>query len=377
MEQKSHAELFKICNWGMFSMKAVVKKVTVHNGKRIIAISDIHGSLSLFKKLLSKISYSEKDVLFLVGDLIEKGEESLNTLRYIMQLSKEREVYTVMGNCDTLWEDINSEVEDKSLLKYMLFRKNSILNDMCKEIFLEIDEKSDIQYIKKQLRSNFSTELNWLMKLPHIIETDNYIFAHAGITFEELEKNEVKEVVKRDAFMEEGLVFHKYVIVGHWPTANYGKDKACCNPIINENQKIVSIDGGNTIKTEGQLNALIIDNDDFSFQYVDDFHKEEVKIAQHENKDTIQISWSDNLIEIIEEGEEFSLCRHLSSKHELLIKNDIIFKGRDGIHCYDCTDYFIEAKAGEIVSIIEKCKDRTLIKNNGIVGWISNDNLHY
>ena len=64
--------------------------------------------------------------------------------------------------------------------------------------------------------------------------------------------------------MEEGLTFSKYVIVGHWPTANYGKEKGCCNPIINKEQNIISIDGGNMIKSEGQLNALIINGDKFS-----------------------------------------------------------------------------------------------------------------
>lgn len=83
-------------------MKAVVKIIATENNRRVIAISDIHGSLRLFKRLLSRVSYNKNDVLILVGDLIEKGEQSLETLRYIMQLSKVQEVYIVSGNCDTL-----------------------------------------------------------------------------------------------------------------------------------------------------------------------------------------------------------------------------------------------------------------------------------
>lgn len=33
----------------------------------------------------------------------------------------------------------------------------------------------------------------------------------------------------------------------------YGKEKGCFNSIINKEQKIISIDGGNMIKSEGQL----------------------------------------------------------------------------------------------------------------------------
>lgn len=311
----------------------------------------------------------------MVGDLIEKGENSLETLRYIMKLSGEHEVYVVTGNCDTVWEDIKYEIDDENLLKYMLFRKNSILNEMCKKLSIEVNEKSDITHIKEQLKKNFDIELSYLEQLPHIIETENYIFAHAGITTENLENNKVQEVIKRDAFMDEGLVFSKYVIVGHWPTANYGKEKGNCNPIINREQKIISIDGGNAIKAEGQLNALIIDDDHITFDFVDDFTKGEIIKDQEANKDTIQITWIDNLIEILQEGEEFSLCRHIATNHELLIKNDKIFKAKDAMRCYDCTDYFIEAKEGDIVSIIEKTRERTLVKKNGVIGWIQNDNI--
>lgn len=362
---------------GYLEMKAVVKKIAIENNRRIIAISDIHGSLRLFKRLLSKVSYNKNDVLILVGDLIEKGEQSLETLRYIMQLSMEQEVYIVSGNCDTLWEDIISEEEDEGLLRYMLFRKNSILNEMCRELLIEVNEKSDIRYIKEQIRQNFSLELNWLERLPHVIASEKFIFVHAGITTENLEKNEANEVLKRDAFMDEGLVFSKYVIVGHWPTANYGREKGCCNPIINKEQKIISIDGGNAIKAEGQLNALIIDGESFTFDAVDDFPRGEITKEQKSstNTSTIQITWMNNYIEVLKEGVEFSYCRHISSNHELWIKNDKIFKARDGMRCYDFTDYFIEAGKGDIVSIIEKAKERTLVKKDGIIGWVRNECL--
>lgn len=62
----------------------------------------------------------------------------------------------------------------------------------------------------------------------------------------------------------------------------------------------------------------------------------------------------DNAIEVLEHGEEFSFCRHLTSNHELWIKNELIFKSKDGARCYECTDYFIEAEKRDVVSIIER-----------------------
>jgi protein phosphatase len=357
-------------------MKAVVKRIKVSKGKRIIAISDIHGNLEAFKKLLDKICFTGNDILILLGDLIEKGDMSLKTLRYVINMSKCGNVYAISGNCDTLWEDIKGEVDDANLLRYMIVREKSILNEMCQELSIEVNEQSDIKYIKGQIRKNFSNELDWLEQLPHIIETENYIFVHAGITSENLEEQNAYEVMKNNAFMEMGLAFSKYVVVGHWPTANYGKEKRYCNPIINEKQKIISIDGGNMIKSEGQLNALIIDADgNITFDSVDDLPKGWIIEDQESNTNTIQITWVDNLIEVIKADVEFSLCRHVSSNHELWIRNDKIFKTKDGMRCYDCTDYFLLLKKGDIVSIIEKANNQTLAKKDGTIGWVLNEKL--
>ena len=47
--------------------------LSLPEGRRIIAVSDIHGDLSLLKALLEKIRYKPgDDLLFLVGDTVEK-----------------------------------------------------------------------------------------------------------------------------------------------------------------------------------------------------------------------------------------------------------------------------------------------------------------
>lgn len=328
--------------------------------------------------LLQKINFSSEDILVLVGDLIEKGTMSLKTLRYIMELSKKNIVHVVSGNCDSIWEDIKYQIDDENLLRYMMLRKNSILNEMCEEISITVNSESNIIDIKKELSVSFKNELEWLEKLPHIIETQNYIFAHAGITTEKLEQQDANRVMKNDAFIEQGLIFQKYVVVGHWPLVNYCRDKGCYNPIINTEQKIISIDGGNVIKSDGQLNALIINNNDtvnISFDSLDELPKVKVVESQKSISNPIYISWGDNAVEVLEEKEEFSLCRHISSNHELWIKNTMLFADKGGVRCFDCTDYFLPVSKGDIVSIVERATKQTLIKMNGTVGWIPNEKL--
>ena len=83
-----------------FDMPARIKRLRLPPGRRIIAVSDIHGNLPYLKGLLKKIRFDADDILIIDGDFLEKGPDSLGTLRYIMQLSEAGNIYTVCGNCD-------------------------------------------------------------------------------------------------------------------------------------------------------------------------------------------------------------------------------------------------------------------------------------
>ena len=69
---------------------------------RVIAVSDIHGNLPFFTALMEKIALSPQDSLILVGDMIEKGRDSLALLRHLMELSRTHTLYPLCGNCDGL-----------------------------------------------------------------------------------------------------------------------------------------------------------------------------------------------------------------------------------------------------------------------------------
>ena len=63
------------------------------------AIGDIQGCYAAFRALLELIGFNpERDRLWLVGDIVNRGPDSLNMLRFAMQAGDS--VVTVLGNHD-------------------------------------------------------------------------------------------------------------------------------------------------------------------------------------------------------------------------------------------------------------------------------------
>ncbi len=358
----------------MWNVKARVEKLSTH-GRRIIAISDIHANMPYFRGLLEKINFSDSDELIIDGDFLEKGGQSLETLRFIMELAKRGNCRAVCGNCDT-WSDIISAERrywDTRIVQYMLERRGGLVWDMLTEMGLEISPQLDFPSIIPELAERFETEWSFLRSLPHVIETPHYIFVHGGIRPDEpIERQLGGDCMKFDAFMDRGYTFDKWVIVGHWPVMLYLPDRVCANPIIDRQHRVISIDGGCSLKDDGQLNALIIPcegSEDFSFEAYDPFPVRRVKTAQRGSKRSYYIRWGDNDVQVLRRGEEFSLVRHVRTGYEMEILTKYLYSDGEFCKCNDSTDLVLELKAGDEVSVVEETSRGCLVKHRGTSGW--------
>ncbi len=359
---------------------AVIDRRRLPKGQRILVISDIHGNLSYLRALLEKAQYlPEKDVIILCGDMLEKGPQSLQTLRYIMRLAAEGEVYPLLGNCDG-WHTLlrsHGEALDFHTRDYILHGNRvdqgpPLLRQMCLEMGFPLTDDMDMEALRVKLALHFAPELDFLASLPHVIETEHYTFVHGGLPEGESENWDAYRCMKNDAFLKQGRRFDKWVIVGHWPVMLYREDITCANPIIDRESRIISIDGGNVLKDDGQLNALVIPYDgseDFSHIAYDPFPVFHALEAQEGSKKSIYVRWGDNIVRVLQRGAEFSRVRHERTGYTLDVLSKYLYGTEDVVRCNDCTDYVLPVKKGDALGIVEKTSRGYLAKLDGVSGW--------
>ena len=358
----------------MWNINARVQKLDTRD-RRIIAVSDIHANMPYFRGLLEKISFSDADELIIDGDFLEKGEKSLETLRFIMKLAERGNCRVVCGNCDTWADVLDTEWQywSSRIVKYMLFKKSGLIWDMLTEMGVEIREDMDFERLIPELTERFKPEWDFLHAMPHVIETPHYIFAHGGIKPDiPIERQRGGDCMKFDAFMDYGYTFEKWVIVGHWPVMLYLADHVCANPIIDREHHVISIDGGCSLKDDGQLNALIIPyegSENFSFEAYDPFPVRRVKSAQRGGGKSYYIRWGDNDVQVLRRGEEFSLVRHVRTGYEMEILTKYLYSDEEFCKCNDSTDLVLSLEAGDEVSVVEETSRGYLVKHKGTSGW--------
>jgi len=134
----------------------------------IYCISDIHGCYDEFMELLRKIDFSPDDTLYVLGDAIDRGPESIKCLRYIMGASN---IHLLMGNHEQMmFEALTSDYEkDDSLMLNWLRNGGTVtLSEFCK-----LSEEEII------------TIMDYIRNLPYLAQVkigeQNYVLVHAGL----------------------------------------------------------------------------------------------------------------------------------------------------------------------------------------------------
>ena len=343
---------------------------------RIIAVSDIHGNLAYLQGLVKKLRLRPDDQLVVLGDLVEKGPESLATLRYVMGLRERCRLYPVLGNSDFwhLWVDGMDPAGDESTLRHLLGQKTSgrrgLILDMCAEVGVELREDTDLVVLKALLRNHFRPEFDFLRAMPYALDTDKYIFVHGGVPKGETpESAGAWRCMRMDNFYSQRIHFDKWVIAGHTPVCLYGRNIISAVPIVDKACRIAVIDGGCVLKDDGQLNALIIRRGKFSWTWYDDFPLATALTPQKKSERCAYIRWGDNRVIPLELGREWCRIRHERTGYVMDVPTDFLYEKNGQLLVNDVTDYRPPVAAGDVVSVVRATDRGCWIKKDGVSGW--------
>lgn len=371
------------------AINTTIERIGAAPGQRLLVVSDIHGQRNWLIRLLEKMEYGGDDILIIIGDLIEKGPESLGVVRYVMDLSMENYVYVSMGNVDWFrlryFFDESPEAGER-FVQYLRRAKHEwgggLGLDMLEDMGVSLDQvtaENAPEYLG-QIKKHFRRELNFLKNLPVILTAGQYLFVHGGVPTDDLEILEGSDAapyLKNDDFWSKGYRFEQYTVVtGHWPVCLYRRGVEDVSPLFDPDRRIICIDGGCSVNSAGQLNGLILpdcmaDMDEIRWMSHDGLPVIKALDSQKETPASLDITYLDSEVELLETGEGMARFRHLSSGKVLELPKSYLWKKQsDGtLHCGDFCNEELAVEAGDELSLVFETKDGYYVKKRGRIGW--------
>jgi len=198
--------------------KIKIEKINESDYNRIFIMSDIHGQYDLFLKMLGKIDLKREDLLVIMGDICDRGEESYEIyMKYMKMIKLGYNLKFILGNHeDMLLEDLENDYPIRYETEYSVFRNSKYFK-----------KKS----IKDWHEENFLVEIEWLVKWledsPLVILGNENIFVHAGLDLQTALVEQERETVlwtREEFWLMENVELEEYrgknIYFGHTPNIN-------------------------------------------------------------------------------------------------------------------------------------------------------------
>jgi serine/threonine protein phosphatase 1 len=207
---------------------------------RLLAIGDIHGCFDALTDLIEhKIILTRNDKLILLGDYIDRGNQSKKVVDYIINLiEKGFNIVPLMGNHESMLLDA---LENEAYLPKWIQNGGN-----------ETMQSFGIQYLN-ELSSAY---ISFFKELKYYYPFDNFLFVHAG--FNDSAENPFSDnyqmLWSRNQVYNHPLLRDKTIIHGHTPIT-----KAQCQQLVTARAQTINIDTGYVYSNKegyGRLTAL-------------------------------------------------------------------------------------------------------------------------
>lgn len=214
--------------------------------ERIITVGDVHGKFAKLRSLLKKVSVTDKDLVILLGDYIDRGEGIADVLKWVMEHKDKSNYVFLRGNHEQMMLDA---------FKYSGAERISWIINGGKATIFALRELNSKQIVP------FNDILNFMESLPlsYSIEVGGrrYFACHAGV-------DPAKPLDKQDEdflLWARGEFFNFYdgddvIISGHSPVEHYfDYDANNPRPIKVPGRNIVMTDTG-SYRRNGRISAV-------------------------------------------------------------------------------------------------------------------------
>lgn len=159
-------------------------------------ISDIHGQMDALMKILDKIQFTEHDELYILGDVIDRGSQSLECIQWIMEQDN---VLTLLGNHELIFydncihnapalyhtlEEVRRKLDKEQQQKIITWIENmpecKLITVNGQKFFLNHTQIPSEQYFQKDLTDRFFPDYS-IYKDYHHLTVKNFICIHGHI----------------------------------------------------------------------------------------------------------------------------------------------------------------------------------------------------
>lgn len=168
----------------LFLKKEMPVSAAVPDGTRVYAIGDIHGHFDMFQRLADLIESDDaaaapaQTTVILLGDLVDRGPQSAQVIRFAREWQSRRKVRILCGNHEEMFL---RGLENEDVLRHFLMHggKETILSYGLGE---ENYRQATLDELTEWMRNNLpAADLDFIRSFEDMISIGDYLFVHAGI----------------------------------------------------------------------------------------------------------------------------------------------------------------------------------------------------